>query len=118
MKNNSAIPQLFCTVACRILKLTVVIVALSLFTLPSRAQTHTPPARPVAKQSAAPAHSKAPNLKTTPTLYLVGYAHLDTEWRWEYPQVISQYLPDTMLKNFALFKKYPHYIFNWTGSNR
>ena len=51
-------------------------------------------------------------------LYLVGYAHLDTEWRWEYPQVISEYLPDTMLKNFALMQKYPHYIFNWTGANR
>jgi alpha-mannosidase len=118
MKNNSAISRLFCTAACRIVKITIVIVALFLFILPSRAQTHTPPTRAAAKQSAAPAHSKAPNLKTTPTLYLVGYAHLDTEWRWEYPQVISQYLPDTMLKNFALFKKYPHYIFNWTGSNR
>jgi alpha-mannosidase len=61
---------------------------------------------------------KAPNLKTTPTLYLVGYAHLDTQWRWEYPQVISEYLLDTMTKNFALFQKYPHYIFNWTGANR
>jgi alpha-mannosidase len=60
----------------------------------------------------------APNLKKTPTLYLVGYAHLDTQWRWEYPQVISEYLPDTMTKNFALFQKYPHYIFNWTGANR
>lgn len=60
----------------------------------------------------------APNLKKVPTLYLVGYAHLDTQWRWEYPQVISEYLPDTMLKNFALFQKYPHYIFNWTGANR
>ncbi|MGB6358700.1 MAG: glycoside hydrolase family 38 C-terminal domain-containing protein, partial [Candidatus Acidiferrales bacterium] len=40
------------------------------------------------------------------------------EWRWEYPQVISEYLPDTMLKNFALMQKYPHYIFNWTGANR
>ena len=60
----------------------------------------------------------APNLTKTPTLYLVGYAHLDTQWRWEYPQVISEYLPDTMKKNFALFRKYPHYIFNWTGANR
>lgn len=63
-------------------------------------------------------HRVAPNLRKTPTLYLVGYAHLDTQWRWEYPQVISEYLPATMLRNFALFKKYPHYIFNWTGANR
>ncbi|MFI5126855.1 MAG: hypothetical protein ACHQJX_08500, partial [Candidatus Acidiferrales bacterium] len=67
------------------------------------------------KKAAAPeaktsAHANAPDLKHQPTLYLVGYAHLDTQWRWEYPQVISEYLPDTMHKNFALFQKYPHYI--------
>ena len=53
-----------------------------------------------------------------PTLYVVGYAHLDTEWRWEYPQVISEYLPKTMRANFNLFEKYPHYIFNFSGANR
>ncbi|MGB6875268.1 MAG: glycoside hydrolase family 38 C-terminal domain-containing protein [Candidatus Acidiferrales bacterium] len=76
--------------------------------------------QPAAKQAASHAamNRKTPNLKTTPTLYLVGYAHLDTQWRWEYPQVISEYLPDTMHENFALFRKYPHYIFNWTGANR
>ena len=71
-----------------------------------------------AREAKTPAHSKAPDLKKQPTLYLVGYAHLDTQWRWEYPQVISEYLPDTMHKNFYLFQKYPHYIFNWTGANR
>ena len=75
------------------------------------------------KKAAAPeaktsAHANAPDLKHQPTLYLVGYAHLDTQWRWEYPQVISEYLPDTIHKNFALFQKYQHYIFNWTGANR
>ena len=49
---------------------------------------------------------------------MVGYAHLDTEWRWEYPQVIDEYLKDTLLRNFGLFEKYPHYVFNFTGSNR
>jgi alpha-mannosidase len=53
-----------------------------------------------------------------PTLYVVGYAHLDTEWRWEYPQVISEYLPKTMRANFDFFEKYPHYIFNFSGANR
>jgi alpha-mannosidase len=53
-----------------------------------------------------------------PTLYVVGYAHLDTQWRWEYPQVIQEYLSKTMRNNFALFERYPHYIFNFTGSNR
>jgi alpha-mannosidase len=53
-----------------------------------------------------------------PTLYVVGYAHLDTEWRWEYPQVIDEYLRKTMEDNFKLFDKYPHYVFNFSGSNR
>jgi alpha-mannosidase len=53
-----------------------------------------------------------------PTLYVVGYAHLDTEWRWEYPQVIDEYIHNTMEDNFKLFDKYPHYIFNFSGANR
>ena len=59
-----------------------------------------------------------PNLANERTLYVVGYAHLDTEWRWEYPQTIGEYLPKTLRNNFALFEKYPHYIFNFTGANR
>jgi alpha-mannosidase len=59
-----------------------------------------------------------PDLAKEPTLYVVGYAHLDTEWRWEYPQTIQEYLTKTMRNNFALFEKYPHYIFNFTGANR
>ncbi len=88
--------------------------------LPAQAKQPGAAARASAVKQAARSveASRAPNLKTTPTLYLVGYAHLDTEWRWEYPQVISEYLPDTMHKNFLLMQKYPHYIFNWTGANR
>ncbi len=59
-----------------------------------------------------------PDLSKQPTLYLVGYAHLDTEWRWEYPQVIREFLPKTMGENFRLFEKYPHYVFNFSGANR
>jgi alpha-mannosidase len=59
-----------------------------------------------------------PDLSKQPTLYVVGYAHLDTEWRWEYPQVIDEYLRKTMQDNFKLFEKYPHYTFNFSGSNR
>jgi alpha-mannosidase len=60
----------------------------------------------------------APDITAQPTLYVVPYAHLDTQWRWEFPQVISEYLLKTMRVNFAYIDKYPHYIFNWTGSNR
>ncbi len=59
-----------------------------------------------------------PDLTKTPTLYVVGYAHLDTQWRWEYPTTISQYIKDTMRLNFDYFQKYPHYIFNFSGANR
>jgi alpha-mannosidase len=68
---------------------------------------------PARTQTAQP-----PDLRKVPTLYVVGYAHLDTEWRWEYPQVIDEYLPKTMEENFSLFEKYPGYIFNFTGANR
>src|SRR5438874_936270 len=78
------------------------------------------PARstPKPNQSKARPVSPSPNLAKEPTLYVVGYAHLDTEWRWEYQQVIQEYLTKTMRNNFALFEKYPHYIFNFTGANR
>jgi alpha-mannosidase len=62
--------------------------------------------------------NEKPDLSKQPTLYVVGYAHLDTEWRWEYPQVISEYIRKTMEDNFTLIDKYPHYIFNFSGANR
>ncbi len=52
------------------------------------------------------------------TLYVVPYAHLDTQWRWDYPTTIRDYLTKTMRINFDLLEKYPHYIFNFSGSNR
>ena len=65
---------------------------------------------------------EAPHSASTPpqgpTLYVVGYAHLDTQWRWSYPQVIAEFLRHTMEDNFKLFEKYPHYVFNFTGANR
>src|SRR3984885_3391640 len=61
---------------------------------------------------------QTPDISKTPTLFVVPYAHLDTQWRWEFPQVISEYLLKTMRVNFDYMDKYPHYVFNWTGSNR
>ena len=61
---------------------------------------------------------KAPDITSTPTLYVVPYAHLDTQWRWEFPQTISEYLLKTMRVNFDYIDRYPHYVFNWTGANR
>ncbi|MCX7973020.1 MAG: glycosyl hydrolase-related protein [Candidatus Aminicenantes bacterium] len=58
------------------------------------------------------------DLTKTPTLYVVGYAHLDTQWRWDYVTTIKEYIPKTMRLNFYLIDKYPHYIFNFSGANR
>lgn len=76
-----------------------------------------PAAQKATRSTGQPARASV-DLTKTPTLYIVNYAHLDTEWRWEYPQVIDEYLTKTMRNNFALFEKYPHYIFNFTGANR
>ena len=51
-------------------------------------------------------------------LYTVGYAHLDTEWNWDYPTTINEHILQTMTENFYLFEKYPDYVFNFTGSRR
>ncbi len=51
-------------------------------------------------------------------LYVVGYAHLDTQWRWTYPQTIREYLAHTLHDNFALFEQHPGYVFNFSGSRR
>jgi len=61
---------------------------------------------------------QSPDITKVPTLYVVPYAHLDTQWRWEFPQSISEYLLKTMRVNFTYIDKYPHYVFNWTGANR
>jgi alpha-mannosidase len=64
------------------------------------------------------ATSAAPDLAKVPTLFVVGYAHLDTQWRWDYVTTIREYIPNTMHLNFDLFEKYPHYVFNFSGANR
>src|SRR5215468_6732069 len=66
----------------------------------------------------APPTPTPPDLSREPTLYVVGYAHLDTEWRWCYPQTIREFIPNTLYHNFKLFDKYPSYVFNFTGSRR
>jgi alpha-mannosidase len=64
------------------------------------------------------AQTTQPDLTKEPTLYVIAYAHLDTQWRWEYPRVINEYIPKTMHDNFALFERYPNYVFNFSGANR
>src|SRR5579885_2522741 len=84
----------------------------------SSAQTQKKSASaPTPQVKALPAASPI-DLSKQPTLYVVGYAHLDTEWRWQYPQTIDEYLSKTLRNNFYLSDTYPHYIFNFTGANR
>ncbi|HEY3412462.1 MAG TPA: glycoside hydrolase family 38 C-terminal domain-containing protein [Armatimonadota bacterium] len=61
---------------------------------------------------------KSTDLAKGKTAYDIGYAHLDTQWRWTYQETIGRYLPDTMSVNFGFFEKYPDYVFNFTGANR
>ena len=72
----------------------------------------------LASSTVVSAQSTQPDLTKDPTLYVVAYAHLDTQWRWEYPRVINEYIPKTLHDNFALIDKYPHYVFNFSGANR
>jgi len=69
-------------------------------------------------QTAPPAAAPAADPPIERKLYCVGYTHLDTQWRWTYPQVISEFLHNTLADNFRMFDKYPDYVFNFTGSNR
>lgn len=51
-------------------------------------------------------------------IFMVPYAHLDTQWRWEYPTTIKKYIRNTLEENIAMFKKYPEHRFNFTGALR
>lgn len=62
--------------------------------------------------------AKPVDLAKDKNLYVVGYAHLDTQWRWSYHTTIRDYVRNTMEQNFPLLEKYPNYIFNFTGSRR
>ncbi len=72
---------------------------------------------PDAPLTRAPEPSEKIDL-SEPTLFVVGYAHLDTQWRWTYIDTIREFIPNTLNHNFALFEKYPSYVFNFGGSRR
>src|SRR4029453_13645935 len=109
---------------CSLLFILVCLIALSAILAQTRSSSPKSKGRSQTSTAAAtgkahrPVSRPGPNLAKKRTLYVVGYAHLDTEWRWEYPQVIQEYLTKTLRNNFMLFEKYPSYIFNFTGANR
>lgn len=51
-------------------------------------------------------------------IYTVATSHLDTVWSWDLEESIDEYIYDTLVDNFKLFEKYPHYNFNFEGSYR
>lgn len=53
-----------------------------------------------------------------PTVYVVGTSHLDTQWRWTIRETIDEFIPATLHDNFALFEKYPGYVFSFEGAFR
>ena len=58
------------------------------------------------------------NLAKDPVLYTVGYAHLDTEWRWDYEATINECIKNTLDDNFRLLEKYKPYVFTFSGARR
>jgi alpha-mannosidase len=58
------------------------------------------------------------DLSKDPVLYTVGYAHLDTQWRWDYETTIGEYLKNTLDDNFKRFEKYKPYVFTFSGARR
>ncbi len=58
------------------------------------------------------------DLSKVPVLYTVGYAHLDTEWRWDYDETINVFLKNTLDDNFQRFEKFKPYLFTFSGARR
>jgi len=58
------------------------------------------------------------DLSVTPVLYTVGYAHLDTQWRWDYAETINDFLKATLDENFLRFEKYKPYVLTFSGARR
>jgi len=50
------------------------------------------------------------------TVYVVGTAHLDTNWLWTIQDTIRDHLPKTLNVNFDFFKTYPDYVFSFEGA--
>lgn len=69
-------------------------------------------------KTAPAAEGRKHDLSKERVLYCVGYAHLDTQWRWDFCTTIDRFIADTLNQNFERIEKYPEYVFNFTGSVR
>lgn len=68
--------------------------------------------------AAGPERQRLFDLERERVLYAIGYAHLDTQWRWDFTTTIDEYLKATLDDNFDRFERFPGYVFNFTGSVR
>ncbi|MFV0468088.1 MAG: glycoside hydrolase family 38 C-terminal domain-containing protein [Dysgonomonas sp.] len=50
------------------------------------------------------------------SLHFISTSHLDTQWNWDVKTTINEYIPNTMLQNFALLEKYPTFQFNFEAA--
>jgi alpha-mannosidase len=64
----------------------------------------------------APALRAANPQDAKPALYVIGTAHLDSQWNWTVQDTIRQYVAPTFLDNFKLFERFPRYVFNYEGA--
>lgn len=48
----------------------------------------------------------------------VAVAHLDTQFGWPRDSTYMIYIPNTLHKNFSLFRSYPRYVFSFCGAFR
>ena len=72
----------------------------------------------MAQPESNPVTSSRYDLSKEPVLYTVGYAHLDTEWRWDYEETINKFIRATLDDNFRYLEKYKGYVFNFSGARR
>ena len=45
------------------------------------------------------------SIEKKPVIRTAATAHLDTIWNWDFETTVSQYIRDTLVKNFRLFEK-------------
>ena len=63
-----------------------------------------------------PALSSEGSQDRKPVLYVIGTAHLDSQWNWTVQDTIRQFIAPTFMDNFKLFERFPHYVFNYEGA--
>ncbi len=51
-------------------------------------------------------------------LYVVATVHLDTQWRWTVQDTIARFIPNTLKRNFELFRDHRFFVLSFEGAFR